>query len=166
MSLKAALGTFFNEFDKFETVGVRAALHSLSGNAEFADQSTSLLDLDARLLLAKRIAVARGAADDVTAQLDHVVSRARKLCDVRKQIERIPTDLRAGGIEASLAHRHGRPGDYRHPVRDGRTRTHVRWIPDSAQLVQRAEEAAELRELLQAITDKVDDGAAGGSEPR
>ena len=126
MPLKAALGSFLNEFNKFETLGVRAALRSLSRDAEFADRSEKLLDLEARLTLLNRIAFSRNVAPQVIADLDDLLSRARKLRPLRDKIARMPLSV-----------------------------ADTSWIPPAEQLQQFTNEVVQLNGSLCAISDQV-----------
>jgi hypothetical protein len=77
--LKAAIGSFFVEFSKFEMQSVGTALRSLSKDVEFAEHAESLLEFDARLKLLERMAFARGVPSAVMQELAGVFDRARKL---------------------------------------------------------------------------------------
>jgi hypothetical protein len=77
--LKAAIGSFFVEFSKFEMQSVGSALRSLSKDVEFVERAESLLEFDARLKLLERMAFARGVPSAVMQELEGVFDRARKL---------------------------------------------------------------------------------------
>jgi hypothetical protein len=77
--LKAAIGSFFVEFSKFEIQSVGTALRSLSKDVEFVEHAESLLEFDARLKLLERMAFARGVPSAVMQELEGVFDRARKL---------------------------------------------------------------------------------------
>jgi hypothetical protein len=77
--LKAAIGSFFVEFSKFEMQSVGTALLSLSKDVEFVEHAESLLEFDARLKLLERMAFARGVPSAVMQELEGVFDRARKL---------------------------------------------------------------------------------------
>jgi hypothetical protein len=77
--LKAAIGSFFVEFSKFEMQSVGTALRSLSKDVEFVERAESLLEFDARLKLLERMAFARGVPSAVMEELEGVFDRARKL---------------------------------------------------------------------------------------
>jgi hypothetical protein len=77
--LKAAIGSFFVEFSKFEMQSVGTALRSLSKDVEFVERAESLLEFDARLKLLERMAFARGVPSAVMQELAEVFDRARKL---------------------------------------------------------------------------------------
>jgi hypothetical protein len=77
--LKAAIGSFFVEFSKFEMQSVGTALRSLSKDVEFVEHAESLLEFDARLKLLERMAFARGVPSAVMQELEGVFDRARKL---------------------------------------------------------------------------------------
>jgi hypothetical protein len=77
--LKAAIGSFFVEFSKFEMQSVGTALRSLSKDVEFVERAESLLEFDARLKLLERMAFARGVPSAVMQELEGVFDRARKL---------------------------------------------------------------------------------------
>jgi hypothetical protein len=77
--LKAAIGSFFVEFSKFEMQSVGTALRTLSKDVEFVERAESLLEFDARLKLLERMAFARGVPSAVMQELEGVFDRARKL---------------------------------------------------------------------------------------
>jgi hypothetical protein len=77
--LKAAIGSFFVEFSKFEMQSVGTALRSLSKDVQFVEHAESLLEFDARLKLLERMAFARGVPSAVMQELEGVFDRARKL---------------------------------------------------------------------------------------
>jgi hypothetical protein len=77
--LKAAVGSFFTEFSKFERQSVSSALRSLSMDALFVEQAESLLEFDGRLKLLERLAFARGVPSAIMQELEGVFERARKL---------------------------------------------------------------------------------------
>jgi hypothetical protein len=77
--LKAAIGSFFVEFSKFEMQSVGTALRSLSKDDQFVEHAESLLEFDARLKLLERMAFARGVSSAVMQELEGVFDRARKL---------------------------------------------------------------------------------------
>ncbi len=153
---KAALGSFLDEFAKFETLGVRIALHTLSRDAEFADRAEKLLDSEARLTLLKRVALARNIPPLLIAELDELLSRARKLRHLRDEVARIPLGADGGDAHPTdpplRAHR---PWSRRRAAETGVLATEPLWIPQIKQLLEYAIEAVRLRDGLCAILDRV-----------
>jgi hypothetical protein len=84
--LKAAIGSFFVEFSKFEMQSVGSALRSLSKDVQFVEHAESMLEFDARLKLLQRMAFARGVPSAVMEELEGVLERARKLREHRGEV--------------------------------------------------------------------------------
>jgi hypothetical protein len=77
--LKAAIGSLFAEFSKFERQCVATALRSLSKDVQFVENAESLLEFDGRLKLLERMAFARCVPSAVMQELEGVFAHARKL---------------------------------------------------------------------------------------
>jgi len=88
LELKAAVDLFLTEFSAFETHFVGMALRSLSNDLLFVKQTETLLDLEARLKLLKRMAFVRNLDPSVIAQLDAVNLRAGRLREKRDELSR------------------------------------------------------------------------------
>ena len=84
MQKKAAIGSFFDEFSKFETLSIGTALRSLSQDSLSVDHAEELLDFEARLKLLERMAFARDIPSSLMMELEAVFLRARKLHDLRE----------------------------------------------------------------------------------
>ena len=127
MPLKAAIGSFFVEFSKFERQSVGTALRSLSKDVRFVEDAESLLEFDARLTLLGRMAFARGIPSHVLEELEGVFDRARKLrelsaslaapsslmpaiAEVKEYVaEAVDLQARLGAIAEKLHNRHSAP---------------------------------------------------------
>jgi hypothetical protein len=80
------IGAFFVEFSRFEVKSVRTALRALSKDSAFVDKSEKLLNLDARLKLLERLALARAVPATLLRELKDVTARARKLRERRDAV--------------------------------------------------------------------------------
>ena len=151
MPLKAALGSFLAEFHRFETEGVRNALQSLSRDAQFAERAEELLGLEARLTLVERLASARVMASELSASLLDLLSRARRLLDVREEIVQVSPILPAGdpGTTPLIVRRRSRstPG---HPDEPEEL-----WVPAARELQAFASETMELNASLCAMAAEI-----------
>ena len=140
MPLKAALGSFLAEINRFETEAVRSALQRLSRDACFAERAEQLLDLKARLTLVERLAGARLLASELTASLLDLLSRARRLLDVRDDIAQVPAILTADSPGTTPLIVRRRPAST--PGRPGKPED--LWFPGAQQLHAYASEAMQL----------------------
>ena len=86
--MKTAIEQFLAEFAAFETHFVGMVLRSLSNDSMFVEQTESLLDLEARLKLLKRMAFVRDLDRRLITQLDGVNLRAARLRDKRDELRR------------------------------------------------------------------------------
>ena len=153
MQLKTAVGAFFVEFSSFETHSVGMALRSLSKDAVFVQQTERLLDLEGRLTLLNRMALARGISPIVMAELDACLLRARKLRDQRDEVARNMMNLEGSG-SAPRAPK---------PLRVRRTnfaQLEQLWMPGLAQIQMLTTESVELQEWLRTIVRKIEQETA------
>ena len=156
MQLKAAVGSFFVEFSKFEMPGVGMALRSLSKDSVFVAHAEKLLDLDARLTLLERMAFVRNVPPGLIAELRALLSRARTLREQRDEIARNLATADLDGVEPprvppKVVAAKMRKADYARlaAVQD-------LWMPPVAQIQTYTAEAIELQQSLRAITEKLD----------
>jgi hypothetical protein len=151
MQLKTAVGAFFVEFSSFETQSVGMALRSLSKDAVFVQQTERLLDLEGRLTLLNRMALARGISPIVMAELDACLLRARKLRDQRDEVARNMMNLEGSAPRAPK------------PLRVRRTnfaQLEQLWMPGLAQIQMLTTESVELQEWLRTIVRKIEQETA------
>ncbi len=161
MQLKAAIDNFFLEFSKFEISAIGTALHALSQDAAYVEQSEKLLDLEARLTLLLRLSAARGVPSSLSDALEAIVSRARIL---RAQRDEIAQHVMAAGKSLSKSDRAPAP-----PIRVTRNRkaaytrlaeSHDVLLPSIAQIQAYAAEAVELQTALGDIARTLDEPVA------
>jgi hypothetical protein len=104
--LLADIGAFFVEFSRFEVESVATALRALSKDSAFVDESERLLNLDARLKLLERLALARAVPAAPLRELKDVTARARRL---REQRDAVAANLAAATALKPAA---GRASEY------------------------------------------------------
>jgi hypothetical protein len=156
VQLKAAIGTFFVEFSKFETQFVGMALRSLSKDSMFVEHAETLLDLEARLKLLERLAFARDIPPALIGELEVLLLRARKLHELRQGVARnlvtVEADVKpALGVPPSKINRlKPRKADY---AQLAQVATLVPTIPE---VQTHTAEAIELQHSLHAMSDKLD----------
>lgn len=150
VQLKAAIGGFFLEFSKFEMAFVGMALRSLTKDSVFVEQTEKLLDLEGRLTLLNRMALARGMPPTIMAELDACLLHARKLRDQRDEIARNLLVTEGNAPRRPRAAR-GRGADFAQLAE----LEHL-WVPSVAQIQQLATEAIELQEILRTIVEKIE----------
>jgi hypothetical protein len=157
VQLKAAIGSFFFEFSKFEMPFVGMALRSLSKDCVFVEQAETLLNLEARLTLLERMAFARGVPPDLTAELNTLLSRARKLSEQRDEIAR---NLVLADLDSVKPHLGASPRLKGPKIRNADyarlAEVKALWMPSVAQIHTYVTEAIELQETTRAIAEKFD----------
>jgi hypothetical protein len=95
--LKLAVGAFLVEFTAFESNYLRAAIATLSTDAQLVSHVMELLELEGRLKLLKRMAEVRQVPDRLMQDLQSVLSKARKLRDHRNEIAHNPAVVDVSG---------------------------------------------------------------------
>jgi hypothetical protein len=165
MQDKAAIGSFFEEFTKFETLSVGAALRSLSKDPASVAEAEDLLDFDARLKLLERMAFSRGVPPALMMDLEALLMRARKLHESRDEVAR---NLAAAKTEVSAA-----------PIGTARPRKPIKarkanyaklaqlanTVPPVSQVEDYATEAVDLQKALHAISARLDQHLQASDAP-
>jgi hypothetical protein len=158
VQLKAAIGSFFFEFSKFETQFVGMALRSLSKDSVFAEQAEKLLDFDARLKLLERMAFARGMSSGVVAELGARLSRARILHEQRNEVARNLAAIEENDVKPPMgdAGNRAKPAQRRSADSARLAELERLWMPDVGRIQKYTIEAIELQEALRAISKDFD----------
>ncbi|MDB6084952.1 MAG: hypothetical protein JWN43_2833 [Gammaproteobacteria bacterium] len=158
MQLKAAIGSFFVEFSRFEIHSVGMALRSLSKDPVFVEHAEKLLDLEARLKLLERMAFVRDIAPALIAELDVLLIRARKLCAARDEVARNSLTVDLDPVRSYSSPPAGKPKLAKNRGADYPRLAEIDnlWMPTIAQIQDYTNEAVELRETLSAISERID----------
>jgi hypothetical protein len=157
MQDKAVIGSFFEEFARFETLSVNAALRSLSKDPASVAEAENLLDFDARLKLLERMAFSRGVPPALMMDLEALLMRARKLHDSRDEVARnlasAKTDVSVALIGATVRPRKAvkaRKANYAKLAQLANT------VPPASQVEDYVTEAVDLQNALHAIAARLD----------
>jgi hypothetical protein len=162
MQKKAAIGSFFDEFSKFETLSIGTALRSLSQDSLSVDHAEELLDFEARLKLLERMAFARDIPSSLMMELEAVFLRARKLHDLREELARNVAAAANDEQESATARQNaGSQPANRKPMKRrkanyAKLEQLANVVPAESTVVDYAAEAVELQDALHAISAKVD----------
>ena len=154
MEIRAAIDLFLAEFSAFETHFVGMVLRSLSNDLLFVKQTETLLDLEARLKLLKRMAFVQNLDPCAIAQLDAVNLRAGRLLERRNELSR-----HLGLIEMDGGKSHSKAG---RSVEDKSMRQWATaglkdvWLPTKAEIDEYRNGTTMLQATLRAIAEQVD----------
>jgi hypothetical protein len=151
MQIKAAIGSFFVEFSKFEMNVVGLALRALSKDPVFVEQVEKLLGLEARLTLLERMAFARSIPGKLMTELAELLSRTRRLRDQRDDMARALTVLDSGGTRLTSVSKRGCGADFARFAEIGTLLT-----PSLSQLEAHSTEAIKLQQGLRVLAEKLD----------
>ncbi|HWJ35858.1 MAG TPA: hypothetical protein VNR70_11355 [Steroidobacteraceae bacterium] len=159
MQVKAAIGSFFVEFSRFEILSVGMALRSLSKDSLYVEHAEQLLDLEARFKLLERMAFARAISTGLAAELDALLMRARRLCAERDEVARNSARFDSDPLKPYSVPTPGKP-------KPPKTRSagYARLeeignllMPTPAQIQAYTNEAIQLQEAFRAISEKIDE---------
>jgi hypothetical protein len=165
MQDKAAIGSFFEEFARFETLSVSAALRSLSKDPASVAEAENLLDFEARLKLLERMAFARGVPPALMMDLEALLMRARKLHESRDEVARnlaAKTDVSVPPIGATPRPRKpvkARKANYAKLAQLANT------VPPASQVEDYMTEAVDLQKALHAISSRLDQHLQASDAP-
>jgi len=135
MSLPTAIARFLREFEAFDSRFVNAALGSLATDAALPEQAQRRLDLRARLILIKRLAMLRAADNPSLALLDRVIERTAGLQQKYDELMR-----------NRFAHPCGQAGVFQEPLRV--------WLPTVIEIYDSIAELENLRRMMAAVVDR------------
>jgi len=154
LELKAAIDLFLAEFSAFETHFVGMVLRSLSNDLLFAEQTETLLDLEARLKLLKRMAFVRNLDPYVIAQLDEVNLRAGRLREKRDELSRNLGLIEMDGGKSHSGTARGVEHESMHPLAAVWLKNV--WLPTKAEIDECRNGTTKLQATLRAIAEQVD----------
>jgi hypothetical protein len=133
LDLKIATELFVAEFSVFEKHFVGMALCSVSGDPSFAGYAEKLLDLEGRLTLLKRIAIAQQIDSALISQLEDVQIRARHLREKRDELAQVLEFLAA--VDRGSRLDRNPPFENENYISDAIVpRRHRTWVPTVGEL--------------------------------
>jgi hypothetical protein len=153
----AVIGSFFDEFAKFETLSVSTALRSLSKDPVSVAEAENLLDFDARLKLLERLAFSRGVPPALMMDLEALLMRARRLHESREgvagNLASAETDAAVPAIAGAIRTRkpvRARKANYAKLAQLANT------VPPASRVEDYVTEAVDLQKALHAIAARLD----------